>query len=58
MFISLRIFTRLEVSHTDEEIEDELNIVVDNGGCVVDVFIDHEITEPSGRLWGSIRGGR
>ena len=44
MFYLPTDFSRVfEVSHTDEEIEDELNIVVDNGGCVVDVFIDHEI---------------
>lgn len=32
-----------KVSHTDEEMEDELNTIVDNGGKVVNVFIEHEI---------------
>jgi hypothetical protein len=36
------------VSHTDEQIEDELNTIVDNGGRVLDVFVEHEI-------YGSIR---
>lgn len=31
------------VSHTDEEIAEELNTIVDNGGTVVDVFVDHEV---------------
>lgn len=35
-----RIF---HVAHTDEEIEDELNTIVDIGGKVVDVFVEHEI---------------
>lgn len=36
------------VSHTDEQIEDELNAIVDIGGQVLDVFVKHE-------LYGSIR---
>lgn len=33
----------IHVSHTDEEIEDELNIIVDMGGKVIDVFIEHNV---------------
>ena len=32
-----------QVAHTDEQIEDELNTIVDNGGRVIDVFIKHEV---------------
>lgn len=43
------LYTRVyQVSHTDEQIEDELNTIVDMGGKVVDVFIEHE-------SYGSIR---
>lgn len=38
-----------EVSHTDSQIEDELNIIVDNGGKALDVFVNHEV-------YGSIHG--
>lgn len=31
------------VSHTDDEIEDELNSIVDMGGSAVDVFVKHEV---------------
>lgn len=31
------------VSHTDDEIQDELNIIVDCGGKVLDVVIEHEV---------------
>lgn len=31
------------VSHTDEEIEDELNTIVDMGGKVIDVIVKHEV---------------
>ena len=31
------------VSHSDEEIEDELNTIVDMGGKVIDVIIRHEV---------------
>ena len=34
----LRLF---KVKHTAEQIEDELNRVVDLGGCVVDVMVNH-----------------
>lgn len=40
-----RIF---RVSHTDEQIEEELNLIVDMGGKVSDVFVEHEV-------YGSIR---
>jgi transcriptional regulator of NAD metabolism len=36
------------VFHTDEQIGDELNTIVDNGGKVLDVFVEHEV-------YGSIR---
>ncbi len=32
-----------KVIHTDEEVEKELNLIVDNGGTVEDVFIYHKI---------------
>lgn len=34
-----RIF---KVSHTDDEIRDELNTVVDCGGKIIDVFVNHK----------------
>lgn len=37
------------VSHDDSQIEDELNTIVDNGGSVLDVFVEHQV-------YGSIRG--
>ncbi len=37
------------VAHTDEQIEDELNTIVDMGGRVLDVTIRHEV-------YGTIRG--
>jgi len=33
----------IKVVHTDEEIEDELNTIVDMGARVLDVFINHEV---------------
>lgn len=37
-------FTRvIESRHTDEDIKDELNTIVDNGGVIVDVFISHPV---------------
>lgn len=36
----IRVF---EVCHTDEKIEDELNAVVDCGGIVIDVFVQHNV---------------
>ncbi len=38
-----KIYCVVEVWHSDEQIEDELNAVVDMGGCVADVFVKHEI---------------
>lgn len=35
-----RIFT---VRHSDEQIEEELNGIVDMGGCILDVFIEHKV---------------
>lgn len=36
-------FTRVfKVSHSDEEAEDELKLIVDLGGCVEDVFVYHK----------------
>ena len=37
----------VKVKHTQEQIEDELNRVVDLGGCVMDVMVNH-------RTYGSI----
>lgn len=31
------------VSHTDEQIEEELNLIVDAGGCIEDVFVEHAV---------------
>ena len=31
------------MSHTDDEIEEELNAIVDMGGSAVDVFVEHEV---------------
>lgn len=32
-----------KVSHTDNEMEDELNTIVDLGGTVIDVYINHKV---------------
>lgn len=32
-----------QVCHTDEQIEDELNTIVDMGGKALDVFVDHNV---------------
>lgn len=32
-----------KVSHTDDEMEEELNTIVDMGGKVIDVFIHHKV---------------
>lgn len=38
------VFSRIfSVNHSDENIEDELNTIIDLGGTVADVFIEHEI---------------
>lgn len=31
------------VCHTDDQIEEELNLIVDAGGCVQDVFVNHSV---------------
>jgi len=33
----------MKMRHTDEQIEEELNIIVDNGGRLSDVFVYHKI---------------
>lgn len=33
----------MKVYHTDEQIEEELNAIVDLGGCVEDVFVYHKV---------------
>ena len=33
----------LKVFHTDEQVEDELTTIVDLGGCVVDVMVNHRV---------------
>ncbi len=40
-----RIF---KVQHSDEDVETELNLIVDHGGCVEDVFIFH-------KFYGTVR---
>ena len=32
-----------KVSHTDEQIEEELNTIIDLGGEVIDVFVYHHL---------------
>lgn len=32
-----------EVNHTDEQMQDELNTIVDFGGVVLDVIVRHEV---------------
>ncbi len=33
----------IETIHRDEDIKDELNTIVDNGGVIIDVFINHPV---------------
>lgn len=33
----------IETKHEDKDIKDELNTIVDNGGIVIDVFINHPV---------------
>lgn len=40
-----------KVSHTDEQMEEELNAIVDLGGEVVDVFVYHKVY---GRIQGTL----
>ena len=50
------------VSHTDEQMEDELNAIVDLGGRVLDVLIDHPrrsgtfLPSGCGRFSGAVPG--
>lgn len=45
---SLGVKKVFEVYHNDEEIEDELKTIVDLGGTIVDVFVEHQV-------YGSLR---
>ena len=38
----------MKVYHTNEQVEDELNTIVDLGGCVIDVMVNH-------RAYGKLR---
>ena len=40
----------IKVCHTSEQVAEELNIIVDNGGCVADVMVTH-------RAYGKVRAG-
>ena len=40
----------IKVCHTSEQVAEELNIIVDNGGCVADVMVNH-------RAYGKVRAG-
>lgn len=33
----------IKVYHTDEQVEDELTTIVDLGGCVLDVMVNHKV---------------
>lgn len=37
------VYRVIKVSHSDEQMEDELNTIVDNGGKVLDVSVEHEV---------------
>lgn len=41
--------TKLAVKHRPDQVEEELRLIVENGGTVVDVIIEHE-------LYGEIKG--
>lgn len=38
-----RVTKVIYVTHSDEEMEDELNTIVDMGGKVIDVFVEHSV---------------
>ncbi|MCI5650405.1 MAG: transcription repressor NadR [Fusicatenibacter sp.] len=38
-----RVVRIFKVYHTDEQMQDELNTIVDFGGTVLDVFVHHEV---------------
>lgn len=44
-----RVSRIFRVHHTDEQIGEELNLIVDLGGCIKDVFVVHKV-------YGTIRG--
>lgn len=48
MFGITKVF---KVSHTDEQIEEELNTIVDLGGEIIDVFVYHKVY---GKIQGSL----
>lgn len=39
----LRVSRVFQVRHTDDQIEEELNAIVDMGGSIRDVFVEHEV---------------
>jgi transcriptional regulator of NAD metabolism len=43
------VYRIFHVKHSDAQMEDELNTIVDNGGKVLDVMVQHEV-------YGTIRG--
>lgn len=48
----VRVSRVFQVRHTDEQIEEELNAIVDLGGSIRDVFVEHEVY---GRICGELR---
>lgn len=47
----VRVSRVFHVRHTDEQIEEELNAIVDLGGSIKDVFVLHEVY---GRIYGEL----
>lgn len=47
----LKVSRVVHVTHTDEQIEEELNLIVDLGGCTKDVFVVHGVY---GRICGDL----
>ena len=47
----LQVQRVFQVCHSDQQIEDELKLIVDLGGIVVDVFVRHEVY---GRIWAEL----
>ena len=47
----VRVTRVFQVRHTDEQIEEELNAIVDLGGSIRDVFVEHEVY---GRICGEL----
>lgn len=48
----VRVSRVFHVRHTDEQIEEELNAIVDLGGSIRDVFVEHEVY---GRICGELK---